>query len=536
MSSNTGAITESRTDHEKSGVQRVTRFFRKYFCYGQFKKGKIASDGSTQVRPPPPPGSSWFYRTFIYKRPHHVVVLLPFLLVWATYLPVMSIMEYWPLVFDAPEPAVNGWKLTLMMFFGSFIAGCTSEGGGSVAFPIMTLVMGLDSIVARDFSLMIQSIGMTAAMFSILYSGILYEKWAVLWGTVGGTLGMIIGLQFVVEHIPSNISKLFFVGVFLAFAIALFVLNLERKRPTQLKIPNRDRQSASLLVCVGFVGGLVGSVAGSGLDICTFTLLVLYYRLNEKTATPTSVVLMSINTCVGFFWRGVAQGAMDAGIPSQTYYYWLAAVPIVPIGAPLGAFVSSFLHRHVLACFIYFTDVSQFIAAYIILGFTKELTPAAVGLGLGALAFFLFVFFGMSFLGKRHHLPLASASVGVADIPVLDLDEGTRVASGYDGPPALFVAEGGAFEDSRVATLVGLNAESVSLPVATSEAVPALSEFNMAGSERQMESASTSTVDSQSSSTGANSGVFVLPARKNHADSDESDSDRVVYGSTSDAV
>lgn len=35
----------------------------------------------------------------------------------------------------------------------------TSEGGGAVAFPVMTLLLQIDPITARDFSLIIQSAG-----------------------------------------------------------------------------------------------------------------------------------------------------------------------------------------------------------------------------------------------------------------------------------------------------------------------------------------------------------------------------------------
>ena len=45
------------------------------------------------------------------------------------------------------------------MIFGATIAGMTSEGGGAVAFPVMTLALGIKPSVARDFSLMIQSCG-----------------------------------------------------------------------------------------------------------------------------------------------------------------------------------------------------------------------------------------------------------------------------------------------------------------------------------------------------------------------------------------
>ena len=54
---------------------------------------------------------------------------------------------------------------------------------------------------------------------------------------------------------------------------------------------------------IGFVGGNFSALAGSGVDICSFSVLSLLFRISEKVATPTSVVLMAINTCVGFYWR-----------------------------------------------------------------------------------------------------------------------------------------------------------------------------------------------------------------------------------------
>ena len=58
-----------------------------------------------------------------------------------------------------------------------------------------------------------------------------------------------------------------------------------------------------LLLFLGVVGGTFSALAGSGVDICSFSVLCLLFRVSEKVATPTSVVLMAINTCVGFYWR-----------------------------------------------------------------------------------------------------------------------------------------------------------------------------------------------------------------------------------------
>jgi hypothetical protein len=49
--------------------------------------------------------------------------------------------------------------MSLTMIFGSMVAGATSEGGGAVAFPVMTLALKIPPSIARDFSLMTQSCG-----------------------------------------------------------------------------------------------------------------------------------------------------------------------------------------------------------------------------------------------------------------------------------------------------------------------------------------------------------------------------------------
>jgi len=48
------------------------------------------------------------------------------------------------------------------MIIGGFIGGATSEGGGAVAFPVMTLALALEPAVARDFVYMSQSAGATS--------------------------------------------------------------------------------------------------------------------------------------------------------------------------------------------------------------------------------------------------------------------------------------------------------------------------------------------------------------------------------------
>ena len=58
--------------------------------------------------------------------------------------------------------------MTVTMIVGSFIGGATAEGGGAVAFPVMTLVLHLTPSIARDFSFMIQCCGKSIAIFFLI--------------------------------------------------------------------------------------------------------------------------------------------------------------------------------------------------------------------------------------------------------------------------------------------------------------------------------------------------------------------------------
>jgi hypothetical protein len=68
-----------------------------------------------------------------------------------------------------------------------------------------------------------------------------------------------------------------------------------------------------------------------------FSVLVLLFRISESIATPTSVILMAINSVFGVLLHIY----FFDGINAQVQAYWLASVPVVVVGAPLGAYFCS---------------------------------------------------------------------------------------------------------------------------------------------------------------------------------------------------
>jgi len=311
------------------------------------------------------------------RRSAWVSVGLTAVVVWGAWICAMTFGQRWALF-------VKGWFMSVTMVFGSFIAGATSEGGGAVAFPVMTLLFNIHPATARDFSLMIQTVGMCAAAVTILYTRIRVERHALVWSSVGGAVGVIVGLQWVAGRLPPSYAKMLFTSTWLAFAVALWLINRYRNREVRHEIRDFGARHIVLLVVTGVAGGLVSSITGSGLDITTFSLLVLRLRINESVATPTSVVLMGMNAAVGFAWKALAGG----GMATEAWNYWWVCVPIVVIGAPFGAWFISHRSRLFVARLLYASIVAQFVAALLIVPMSIRLVLFSVTVFVAAWGFF----------------------------------------------------------------------------------------------------------------------------------------------------
>eukprot|EP00111_Clytia_hemisphaerica_P024662 TCONS_00072695-protein len=282
----------------------------------------------------------------------------------------------------------SNYRISIMAVFGSLIAGLTSEGGGSVAFPVMTLAFKIKPHIARDFTLLIQSCGMTAAMFTVFWMKIRIEWRAIVFCSFGGLFGIILALEDLDTRITPPVKKMGFVSLFFAFAFALFLLNRVHKRTTFKKIPQFNWWKALILIVVGFVGGIFTGLSGTGIDICCFSILTLLFRVTEKTATPTSIVLMALNSVMGMYWRAIMS---DTPVSLDAWQYVGVAIPIVVVGAPLGSLIGSHFHRQALASLNYITDTVALISGFAIVKPDKKTVGISLGIIFGGFLFYIII-------------------------------------------------------------------------------------------------------------------------------------------------
>ncbi|HVW98219.1 MAG TPA: sulfite exporter TauE/SafE family protein [Mucilaginibacter sp.] len=304
-------------------------------------------------------------------------------------LPVAAVYTIWTIymiVTDNWQLFLHYFYMSITMVFGSFVAGGSAEGGGAVAFPVMTLIFKIHPADARNFGLAIQSIGMTAATLWIIARKVKTELTYLKLAIPGATVGIIIGSFFIAPYTPAPYAKMLFVSFWLSFGLALWAVNYYRSRKVREHLPALSKPQKAELVGIGLIGGILSAVLGSGVDICTFAFVTMKYNLSEKVATPTSVILMAFNALAGFLLHRFVMNDINP----EVYNYWLVCIPVVMLGAPFGALVVSKAKRLHIVNFLIFIICVQFIGAMLIIKPQGELLLFSVASFVaGVVIFFL---------------------------------------------------------------------------------------------------------------------------------------------------
>lgn len=248
------------------------------------------------------------------------------------------------------------WPMAAAMTLGSYVAGSTPMGGGTVGFPVLVLFMDLPATVGRDFSFAIQAVGMTSASIYILCSRQELE-WPMLRAALPGALiGTPLGILFVAPLASDLFIKLLFAAMWCSFGLLHLrrineITSYEGMTPHDISFDHR------VGFIVGFFGGLtIASITGVGIDMFIYMFLVLWCHADLKIAIPTSVVLMAFTSLVGVVFK-LLFGGMEPG----TFENWLAAAPVVALGAPFGALVVSKIGRRLTLIMVSILCVLQFV-------------------------------------------------------------------------------------------------------------------------------------------------------------------------------
>lgn len=224
------------------------------------------------------------------------------------------------------------------------ILGLIGSGGSILAVPIFIYLFGIDEKLATGYSLFVVG-------FSALIGGLKqYTK-----GSIDFKVALIFGLPAILSVtavrsfiIPKLPDELLSIGTFVISRrmgiLGLFALVMlpaaygMLKNPitgTEPQKPNKVNYNPLLILIEGlFIGSITGLV-GAGGGFIIIPALVLWAKIEIKTAIRTSLVIVTLKSLIGFFLGDAFQMNVD----------WMFLLPFTCF-ALIGVFLGSYFNSN----------------------------------------------------------------------------------------------------------------------------------------------------------------------------------------------
>lgn len=332
----------------------------------------------------------------------------------------------------------DNWGIAAAMAAGSYVAGSTPMGGGTVGFPVLVLIFDQSGAMGRDFAFAIQSIGMVSASVFILTRPKIDQckagsraksrslddwtsdenhreqrgsaqglgntkraqndndssppaldllshdapqsspetvhtfdsvdcsnqlEWELIRpAMLGSLISTPLGILWLAPRLPDLSVKLIFAVIWASFGL----MHLVKLREFVLYSGGRtrwDSRRVEIGFAVGVLGGLISSITGVGIDMILYATMVLLFQADLKVSTPSSVIVMAFTSVVGITWTIFLHWwqPLEFPIDPAVFPSWLAAAPVVAVGAPIGAWAVQKLPRVPTLILISLLCLAQFI-------------------------------------------------------------------------------------------------------------------------------------------------------------------------------
>lgn len=244
-----------------------------------------------------------------------------------------------------------------MELLGYFLAalvglslGLIGGGGSILTVPILVYIMAVNPVLATSYSLFI--VGSTSLVGAInnYRKGFVSLKTAMLFGLSSVTT-VFVTRKLIMPRIPAVLyhsdgyTLLQSTATMLLFAILMILaaFAMIRNKRNEVNIPSAQNVQAgqyAKLILYGIGIGLVTGFLGAGGGFLLIPALVLIVKLPMKTAVGTSLLIIAINSLIGF--------TGDLGHFAIDWRFLLTITGIAVAGILAGGVLAKRMHGHQL--------------------------------------------------------------------------------------------------------------------------------------------------------------------------------------------
>lgn len=187
--------------------------------------------------------------------------------------------------------------------------GLIGGGGSILTVPVLVYLFGIDAFLATEYSLFIVGISSLVGSFSYFKKGLVDFKTAFIFG-VPSIISIFLTRNYLLPLIPDEVFTFgnFIVtkDIFLLLLFAGLMITASNKmiqKSVELKIETIPSQNNNtpLAVVEGSVVGILTGLVGAGGGFMIIPALVNLLKTPMKVAIGTSLVIISLNSLIGFF-------------------------------------------------------------------------------------------------------------------------------------------------------------------------------------------------------------------------------------------
>jgi hypothetical protein len=199
----------------------------------------------------------------------------------------------------------------ILGYFGAlivgFILGLIGGGGSILTVPILVYLIGLNPITATAYSLFVVGTTSLFGAFQNLKNKMVDLKAAIIF-SIPALIAIYLTRRYLVHSIPDSLFTLFnfevtkdmFIMMFFAIIMFLVALTMIKSK----KKINEEIQSKTynlpIIILDGVIIGIVTGIIGAGGGFLFVPALVILAKIPIKKAIGTSLVIVSINSLIGF--------------------------------------------------------------------------------------------------------------------------------------------------------------------------------------------------------------------------------------------
>ena len=243
------------------------------------------------------------------------------------------------------------------------VLGITGGGGSILTVPILVYILNYNPIIATAYSLFIVGTTSGFGTFQNFKKGLVDPKTALLFA-IPSVIGVYLTRKFIVPRIP---EVLFYFGsaqltkatfFMLLFAIVMFMASysmLKTRKENEL-INFSIKYIPIVILKLFFVGILIGLI-GAGGGFLIIPALLKFAKLPLKKAIGTSLLIITINSLIGFIG--------DVQNVEIDWRFLMSFTTFSVIGIFIGLYIQQYINeKHLKKIFGYFVLIMSFFILY----------------------------------------------------------------------------------------------------------------------------------------------------------------------------